>query len=107
MTSLDDVETYLETAPKYENFKLFKSDSGVTAYKIHIHSGIAKVQECIHIENELRVKLSLEGLPIPLPEYIRIVTNCKLTSLDILTNLPNYCTNKMASHYSCDISVIQ
>ena len=65
------------------------------------------MQECINIDNVLRVKLSFEGLPIPLPEYIRNSANCKLTSLDLLTNLPIYCRNYIGSHDGCDIKVIQ
>ena len=69
------------------------SESELTVYNIQILSGIAKVQECINIDILLRVKLSFEGLAIPLPEYIRNSANCKVTSLDMLTNLPNYCGN--------------
>ena len=49
---------------------------------------LKKVKECIHIDNELQVYLSFEGLPIPLPEYIKNSAHYKLISLDMLTNLP-------------------
>ena len=105
--NLDNIKTYLETALEYENFHLFMSESELTVYNIQILSGIAKVQECINIDSLLRVKLSFEGLAIPLPEYIRNSANCKVTSLDMLTNLPNYCRNYIGSHDVCDIKVIQ
>lgn len=34
MNNLDDVETYLKTAPEYEKFQLFMSEFGLAAYKI-------------------------------------------------------------------------
>ena len=107
VNDLDDVKTYLKSAPEYDTFHMFLSEGDLTVYKIQVHSGIAKVQECINIDSELRVKLSFEGLPIPLPEYIRNSANCKLTSLDMLTNLLNYCRNYSGSHDECDIEVIQ
>ena len=87
--------------------QLVMTDFGLTAYRIQIDSGIAKVKECIYIDNELHVKLSFEGLPIPLPEYITNSARCKLTSLDMLTNLPHFCKNYSASHNNCDIGVIK
>ena len=78
LNNLDDIKTYLETAPEYENFHLFLSESDLTVYNVQILSGIAKVQECINIDSVLRVKLSFEELPIPLPEYILNSANCKL-----------------------------
>ena len=62
------------------------------------------VQECVHVTNDLHVVLSFESSPIPLPDYITTAAGCKLTSLDMLTNLPNYCRN--ASH-SYHIEVIE
>ena len=67
VNNLDDIKTkYQETAPEYENFNLFLSESDLTVYNKQILSGIGKVQECINIDSVLRVNLSFEELPIPL-----------------------------------------
>ena len=85
-------------------FHVDVSEFGVTAYRVKIDSGIAVVQVCVHVTNDLHVVLSFESSPIPLPDYISTAAGCKLTSLDMLTNLPNYCRN--ASH-SYHIEVIE
>ena len=54
---------------------------------------MADVKECITIYTDFQVKLSYEGSPIPLPSYILNSTDHKLTHLDALENLPNYCRN--------------
>lgn len=60
---------------------------------MEIDSGIAQVRECIHITSDLHVKLSYQSSPIPLPDYIAKSAASKITSLDMLTNLSNYCRN--------------
>ena len=47
-------------------------------------SGIATVKECIHVESNFYVKLIYECNPIDRAE------GSKLTSLDMLTDLPVY-----------------
>ena len=49
--------------------------------------------ECININSDLHVKLSFKGFPIPLPDYISNSKGSKISNLDMLTNLPNYCRN--------------
>ena len=49
--------------------------------------------ECINISSDLHVKLSFEGFPLPLPDYISNSKGSKIRNLDMLTNLPNYCRN--------------
>ena len=49
--------------------------------------------ECINISSDLHVKLSFERFPIPLPNYISNSKGPKISNLDMLTNLPNYCRN--------------
>ena len=68
-----------------------------------ISSGIATVKECIHIDGNLNVKLSYEGSPLPLPNYIDQAEGSRLTSLDMLTNLPVYCKN---AERTCETKVI-
>ena len=98
------VVSYMKVADEYRNFHVDVSEFGVNAYRVKIDSGIAVVQECVHVTNDLHVVLSFESSPIPLPDYISTAAGCKLTSLDMLTNLPNYCKN--ASH-SYHIEVIE
>ena len=90
---IEDVVKYINTAREYQNFTHCITESGVTAYRVEINSGIAQVKECIHITSDLHVKLSFQSCPIPLPDYIAKSVNSKITSLDMLTNLPNYCRN--------------
>ena len=49
--------------------------------------------ECINNSSDLHVKLSFEGFPLPLPDYISCSKGSKIRNLDMLTNLPNYCRN--------------
>ena len=100
----ENVVSYMKVADEYRNFHVDISEFGVTAYRVKIDSGIAVVQECVHVTNDLHVVLSFESSPIPLPDYISTAAGCRLTSLDMLTNLPNYCRN--ASH-SYHIEVIE
>ena len=90
---IEDVVKYINTAREYQNFTHCITESGVTTYRVEINSGIAQVKECIHITSDLHVKLSFQSSSIPLPDYIAKSANSKITSLDMLTNLPNYCRN--------------
>ena len=83
----------MKVADEYGNFHVNVSEFGVTAYRVKVDSGIAVIQECVHVTNDLHVILSFESSPIPLLDYISTAAGCKLTSLDMLTNLPNYCRN--------------
>ena len=53
-----------------------------------------KIKESISISLDLKVTLSFEGIPIPLPEWLRIAKNCKITRIIQLQNLPSYIQNK-------------
>ena len=67
-----------------------------------ISSRITTVNECIHVDHNFHVKLSYV-YQIPLPEYIDRAEGSKLTSLDLLTNLPVYCRNVEAT---CKTNII-
>ena len=71
----------------------FFTETDLTIYRVEIQSGVATVMECINISSDLHVKLSFEGFPIPLPNYISNSKGSKISNLDMLTNLPNYCRN--------------
>ena len=93
LSSFADVIKYLKIAKEYSEFQIDVSDNSVTSYRVVIYSGIATVKEYIHIDSSFHIKLSYEGCPIPLPDYISCTEGYKLTSLDMLTNLPVYCRN--------------
>ena len=102
--SFGDVVRYIKISKEYNNFQIDVSDNSVTTYRVVISSGIATVKECIHIDGKLNVKLSYEGSPIPLPSYIDRAEGSRLTSLDMLTNLPVYCKN---AEGTCESDVIK
>ena len=91
--------SYMKVSDEYRNFHVDISEFGVTVYRVKIDSGIAVVQECVHITNDLHVVLNFESSLIPLPDYISTAAGCKLTSLYMLTNLPNYCRNASHSYH--------
>ena len=99
-----DVIDFLEKAPEYASFKLHIEDSFVTAYHLVISCGLAGVKECITIYTDFQVKLSYEGSLIPLPSFIPNSTDHKITHLDALQNLPNYCRN---FDFKYDVDVIK
>ena len=89
---------------EYKSFLYTVTDTNSTAYRVDIQSGIAKVKECINICFPLHVKLIYEGCPVPFPEYISSFKGSKITSLDILINLPNYIRNAVTiSNVSIDV----
>ena len=58
-------------------------------------SGIPKIKESISISINLKVKLSYEGMPVPLPEWLRTAKNNKITRFGQLMNLPPYIKNRV------------
>ena len=101
--SFADVTRHIKQSKEYSDLQLEISNDCITAYRVVISSGVATVKECVHVDSNLHVKLSYEGCPIPLPGYIDRAEGSKLTSLDILTNLPVYCRNVEAT---CETNII-
>ena len=60
----------MKVADEYRNFHVDVSEFGVTAYRVKVDSGIAVIQECVHVTNDLHIILSFESSPIPFPDYI-------------------------------------
>ena len=100
--SINDVKSF-DNPKEYQHFQLEISDSNITAFRVQICSGIARVKECIQVDDSFHVELSYDSCPIPLPSYIQEGEICKITSLDMLANLPTYCRNAAAT---CDTSII-
>ena len=91
--SLDDILRHIRSAIEYRDFFHSFTETDLTIYQVEIQSGVATVMQCINISSDLHVKLSFEGFPIPLPIYISNSKGSKISNLDMLTNLPNYCRN--------------
>ena len=104
ISSFSDVVNYIKQSEEYRDFQVYTSADSITSYRVVICSGIAIVKECIHIDSNLTVKLSYEGCNIPLPSYIARAEGSKLTSLDMLTNLPVYCKH---AEGTCETNVIK
>ena len=103
LRSLADVIKYINNSQEYySDLQTVVSENSVTSYRVVICSGIATIRECIHIDSSFHIKLSYEGCPIPLSGYVRSAEGCKLTSLDMLTNLQTYCRNS-ESHYEINV----
>ena len=102
--SFSDVVKFIKDSEEYKDLQFDVTDNNITTYRVVICSGIATVKECIHIDHNFNVKLSYEGCHIPPPTYIHRAEGSRLTSLDILTNLPVYCRN---AEGSCETNVIK
>ena len=101
--SFADVTRHIKQSKEYSDLQLEICNDCITAYRVVISSGVATVKECVHVDSNLHVKLSYEGCPIPLPGYIDRAEGSKLTSLDMLTDLPVYCRNVEAT---CETNII-
>ena len=69
-----------------QELKIYTQDSHVTTYRVELESGIISVKECIYVDQFFHVQLSYDGIPLPLPEYIRQSPFCKVRSLNMVTN---------------------
>jgi hypothetical protein len=76
-------------------FSFHKLGDSVVYYRLVFESGITRVKESISISNDLKVVLSYEGIPIPLPEWLRTSKSCKITRFGQLVNLPSYIQNRV------------
>ena len=102
--SFADVARHIKQSKEYSELQLEISDDCITAYRVDINSEIATVKEWVDVESKFHVKLSYEGSPIPLHSYIDRAEGSKLTSLDIITNLPVNCRNVEATCETNNIS---
>ena len=103
INNFEDVISYIERSEEYSDLQTDISNDSITSYRVAICLGNATVKECIHVDSNLHVKLSYEGCPIPLPGYIDRAKRSKLTSVDMLTNLPVYCRN---AESTCQILLV-
>ena len=53
-----------------------------------------QVKESIKIDDSLQVRLSYEGIPLPLPDWLRSAPNAKICRLSMLENLPTYINSR-------------
>ena len=76
-------------------FSFNKLEESVIYYRLDFRNGIMKVKDLICISIDLKVILSYEGLPIPLPEWLRTSKSCKIIRVSQLLNLPSYIQNRL------------
>ena len=55
--------------------------------------GFLKVSMAVRVDSELHVKLQLNGNPVPLPEFFRKGSDCRLTCATVLDEIVNYLNN--------------
>ena len=79
--TLQDISLFL-TSNEYKELKIDFNESHVVAYRLNIESGIVVVKECIYIDQNFNLQLSYEGIPLPVPAYIRQSPFCQVRSLD-------------------------
>ena len=101
--TLQDIALFFNSCDEYKGLKIDTQDSHVTAYCVELESGIISVKECIYVDQSFHVQLSYDGIPLPLPEYIRQSPFYKVRSLNMLTNLPNYCRSFKSKDFEIDV----
>ena len=101
--TLQDISLFLTTSNEYKELKIDINESHVVAYCLNIESGIVVIKECIYIDQNFNLQLSYEGIPLPVPAYIRQSPFYQVLSLDMLTNLPNYCRNFTPEDYEINV----
>ena len=102
--SFADVTRHIKQSNEYSDLQLEIINDCITAYRVVMSSGVATVKECVHVDSNLYVKLNYASCPIPLPGYIDRTEGSKLTSLDMLANLPVNCRNVEATYETNIIS---
>ena len=74
-------------------FSFNKLEESVVYYRLDFRNGIMKVKDLICISIDLKV--TYEGMLIPLPEWLRTAKSCKITRVSQLLNLPSYIQNRL------------
>ena len=78
--------------PDFTLLRNAKNES-VVFHKMEFDGDFPKITMAISIDKELHVKLQLNGSPVPLPEFFRKSSSCKLTCATSLTEFANYMRN--------------
>lgn len=80
-------------------FQVHKSESAVTFYKtVFNENNFPIISQAIKIDQDLHVKLQINGNPTPLPKWFIEGHNAKLTKISMLENFPSYLTNTAEQH---------
>ena len=78
-------------------YKCSSHEDHIVFYKtVYDELSIPQITECIRIDSDLHVKLYFKGSPLPLPEWLRKGSTCKLTSKDMLPNICTYTLEESA-----------
>ena len=77
------------------NFTVMKTEDKIIFYKIAIAGTfcIPEVVATICVDKEMHVNLFKFSQPLPLPEWFRWGTDCKLKRKSVLENFPAYIEN--------------
>jgi len=96
VTDLNSLD--MEHAPVGYNFK--KLQESVQYYQLVFQeeTGTAIVHGCISIDKEMHVRLTYKSFHIPLPEWFRLGTTCKLNRFSVLENFASYIRNKSSDY---------
>ena len=100
--TLQDISLFLTTSNEYKEEDRHQRVS-CCSLCLNIESGIVVVKECIYIDQNFNLQLIYEGIPLPVPAYIRQSPFCQVRSLEMLTNLPNYCRNFTPEDYEINV----
>ena len=75
-------------------FTVCRNDESIVFHKMQFDDmGFPKVSMAVRVDSELHVKLQLNGNPVPLPEFFRKGSDCRLTCATVLDEIVNYLTN--------------
>ena len=78
------------------NFSFRRLEKSVQYYCLVFdpENGVPKVNECISVDKNLHARLTYQGLPIPLPDWLRIGHNCIVNKFSMLENLSSHIKNR-------------
>ena len=76
-------------------FQIRKTEDSVTFYKTVFEvRKFPVISQAINIDKDLRVKLQINGIPVPLRNLLKCVHNKKLVKFSILDYFPLYLSNE-------------
>ena len=83
---VDIDSTSKQSSPENFTFKRLENSVQFFDLKFNEETGILAVHECISADRNLPVRLSYQGLVIPLPQWFRYENNCTFTKFSMLEN---------------------
>jgi len=72
-------------------FNVCRNDESIVFHKMQFDDiGFPRVPLAVCVDNELHVKLQLNGNPVPLPDFFRKGSDCRLNCATVLNEIVNY-----------------